>query len=42
VLVGPDTDGSVMELGDLPANLHVLAPFDYEDLPRHAVWFDTV
>jgi len=41
VLVGPDTDGSVMELSGLPANLHVLAPFDYEDLPRHAVWFDT-
>ena len=47
VLIGPDYDGSakrwLSELdrggGRLP-NLHVLPPVAYENLARHAIWFD--
>ncbi|WP_135467437.1 glycosyltransferase family protein [Crenalkalicoccus roseus] len=41
VTIGPDLDGSSRAIGDTrPENLHVLPGMDYEDLPRHARWFD--
>lgn len=40
VLVGPDLDGTGNALVDLPKNLFVLPAMAYEDLPRHAAWFD--
>jgi teichuronic acid biosynthesis glycosyltransferase TuaH len=40
VVMGPDIDGSGARLDNGPPNLHVLAPIAYQDLPRHAAWFD--
>jgi glycosyltransferase involved in cell wall biosynthesis len=40
VTIGPDLDGSSKAFGERPANLHVLPGMDYEELPRHARWFD--
>ncbi len=40
VLIGPDYDGSRGALEERPENLHVLDPVAYDDLPRHAAWFD--
>lgn len=40
VTIGPDLDGSSQAFSDRPTNLHVLPGMDYEDLPRHARWFD--
>lgn len=40
VLIGPDLDGSAAALAGAPQNLHLLPAMRYEDLPRHAAWFD--
>jgi glycosyltransferase involved in cell wall biosynthesis len=40
VMIGPDYDGSARALAACPANLHVLPPLDYPQLPAHAAWFD--
>ncbi|MGX7745884.1 glycosyltransferase [Rhodopseudomonas parapalustris] len=40
VLIGPDLDGTGSALSDPPENLFVLPAMRYEELPRHATWFD--
>lgn len=40
VLVGPDLDGTGTALASPPENLFMLPAMAYEDLPRHAAWFD--
>ena len=40
VLVGTNYDGSIALLDSRPKNLHVIEPISYDDLPRHAIWFD--
>lgn len=40
VLIGPDLDGTGSALAQGPSNLFVLPAMRYEELPRHAAWFD--
>jgi teichuronic acid biosynthesis glycosyltransferase TuaH len=40
VTIGPDLDGSSAAFEGHPPNLHVLPGMNYDDLPRHGVWFE--
>ena len=40
VLIGPNFDRSITKINHSLPNIHVLDPIPYNELPRHAVWFD--